>query len=269
MSIRNYKLLTRSGSRAVAVTFAARSVRTDLEERLQEYCGDKIVARETIYCHKDTLNCLSVLAACDLESNKLSTYSGSSKLFSKKPWVLAIDGVLEDIGKRTQLLKHDRTLPASNATMSKIIQPYEVALTRLSERTSMVQLNRVYDQLNIHSGSRKPFAEEAPVIDAARQAAEAISEKYGKPAGTAMFKGTTNLASTAKGHPQAVDIARATIDRLSSRSDDLDALLTAGAELEKVRALIEADQAAIMRRMEESRPGPALLQSLRRMGINV
>ena len=269
MSILNYKPLTISDCRAVHGTFAARAVRTDMEERLDECRDNNVVSRGLDYCHKDTPSWLGVRSTCDLETDKLSIFSGTSRLFSKKPWVITIHQVIEDIGKRTHLSKHDRISPASNATLGMIIQPHETTIANIVARKTMAQLNRHYDKLNIHSGSRKPFAEEAPVLDAARQAAEAISEKYGKPPGTAMFKGTTNVALMGKGHPQALDIARETVDRLSSRKDDLEALVTAGAELEKAHASIEADLAATLRRMEESRPGPALLASLRRMGIDV
>ena len=59
--------------------------------------------------------------------------------------------------------------------------------------------------LIFHVGSRKPFAEEAPVMDAVQQA----KHKRGYTASTALFKTSTRAAATGGSHVRAVDIVRA------------------------------------------------------------
>lgn len=46
-----------------------------------------------------------------------------------------------------------------------------------------------------HSDSRKPFPEEAPVVDAAQRAANEIAHKYGKADGAALFKGVSHISA--------------------------------------------------------------------------
>lgn len=48
----------------------------------------------------------------------------------------------------------------------------------------------------IHSDSRKPFPDEAPVVDAAERAANEIADKYGKVAGAALFKGVSHMSAS-------------------------------------------------------------------------
>lgn len=59
--------------------------------------------------------------------------------------------------------------------------------------------------LIFHVGSRKPFAEEAPVVDAVQQA----KVKRGNVAGTALFKTSSRATAVGGVHVQAVDIVRA------------------------------------------------------------
>lgn len=59
--------------------------------------------------------------------------------------------------------------------------------------------------LIFHVGSRKPFAEEAPVMDAVQQA----KIKRGKAAGAALFRTSGRAMAMGGVHLQAVDIVRA------------------------------------------------------------
>lgn len=59
--------------------------------------------------------------------------------------------------------------------------------------------------LIFHVGSRKPFAEEAPVMDAVQQA----KVKRGKAVGAALFKTSSRAMAMGGVHVQAVDIVRA------------------------------------------------------------
>ncbi|QJE03680.1 hypothetical protein HH212_26660 (plasmid) [Massilia forsythiae] len=51
-----------------------------------------------------------------------------------------------------------------------------------------------------HSDSRKPFLEEAPVIDAAQRAVEEVAHKYGKGVGAALFKGVVQVSAAPTEH---------------------------------------------------------------------
>lgn len=58
-----------------------------------------------------------------------------------------------------------------------------------------------------HSDSRKPFPEEAPVIDAAQRAADEVAHKYGKGVGAALFKGVATVSAIPTEH-SAVQLIR-------------------------------------------------------------
>jgi hypothetical protein len=127
-------------------------------------------------------------------------------------------------------------------------------------------------RLFVHSDSRKPFAEEAPVVATAHQAAKVIAEKYGKPPGAAMFRDTGKVSAAAPVHPQAVDLARAAISRLTGvpYKSRMAAAQAAATELNNQAAAKAMHNVEVMRRrLEQSQPGPAVLESLRRLGINV
>lgn len=127
-------------------------------------------------------------------------------------------------------------------------------------------------QFVVHSDSRKPFAEETPVVETAQHAAQVVAKKYGKPPGAAMFRRMGKVAAAAPVHPQAVDLARAAISRLTGVQDEpkMAAVQAAVAELSNQAAVKAMHNVEIMRRrLAQTQAGPAVLESLRRLGINV
>ncbi|MGK5015006.1 hypothetical protein [Janthinobacterium sp. HLS12-2] len=129
--------------------------------------------------------------------------------------------------------------------------------------------------IKIHSGSRKPFAEEAPVVEAARQAAADIAQKYGKIEGAALFKGSAHIAALPTVHPQAVDIAREALSRLSNVSNgiiNIPMSVTGQNALTALEIAKKRSDPATVRLREaltEAGAGQSMLESLRRLGINV
>ena len=125
----------------------------------------------------------------------------------------------------------------------------------------------------IHSGSRKPFAEEAPVVEAARQAAADIAHKYGKAEGSALFKHASRVTAGQTVHPQAVDIARAAISRLAGAQGIAPPVGHAQAVAAKIAneagAIANKAAATAKRRLDITNAGPGVLESLRRLGIDV
>ena len=127
-------------------------------------------------------------------------------------------------------------------------------------------------QFVVHSDSRKPFAEETPVVETAQHAAQVVAKKYGKPPGAAMFRRMGKVAAATPVHPQAVDLARAAIFKLTGVQDEpkMAAVQAAVAELSNQAAAKAMHNVEIMRRrLEQSQAGPAVFESLRRLGINV
>lgn len=87
-----------------------------------------------------------------------------------------------------------------------------------------------------------------------------------------MFRRMGKVAAAAPVHPQAVDLARAAISRLTGVQDEptMAAAQAAVAELSNQAAAKAMHNVEIMRRrLEQSLAGPAVLESLRRLGINV
>jgi hypothetical protein len=119
--------------------------------------------------------------------------------------------------------------------------------------------------IKIHSGSRKPFAEEAPVVDAACQAAADIAHKYGKAQGSALFKHTARVSAGQTVHPQAVDIVRAAISRLAGAQG----VAPPAGHVQAAAQIANEAAAAAKRRLDMSNAGQGVLESLRRLGIDV
>ncbi|WP_058048824.1 hypothetical protein [Janthinobacterium sp. Ant5-2-1] len=146
------------------------------------------------------------------------------------------------------------------------------AASGVAQQTAAAKDHLVDLQFVVHSGSRKPFAEEAPVVEAAQQAAQVVAEKYGKPPGAAMFRDTGKVSAATPVHPQAVDLARAAISRLTGvpYKPKMSAAQAAVEELNsQAAAKAMLNVARMRRRLEQSQAGPAVLESLRRLGINV
>ena len=70
-----------------------------------------------------------------------------------------------------------------------------------------------------HSDSRKPFAEEAPVIDAAQRAAREIAHRYGIDAGAAIFKGVAQVSANPNVHSAVELMRQGGVTVLKSRRD--------------------------------------------------
>ena len=90
-----------------------------------------------------------------------------------------------------------------------------------------------------------------------------------------MFRRMGKVSATAPVHPQAVDLARAAIFKLTGVQDEpkmsaAQAAQAAVAKLSNQAAAKAMHTVQVMRRrLEQSHAGPAVLESLRRLGINV
>lgn len=62
------------------------------------------------------------------------------------------------------------------------------------------------DNMKFHTGSRQPFPEERPVLEAARRAADGIAERYNKPPGASLFNPVARAPALPVAHRSAMDI---------------------------------------------------------------
>lgn len=120
-------------------------------------------------------------------------------------------------------------------------------------------------ELIFHVGSRKPFAEEAPVVDAAQQAAAQIAHKYGTVEGSAVFKVFSNLSAKPTVYPQAVDIVRHGIAEVAGAG----ARAGAGHAEAVVREIANEEPAEPQRPSAIRNANRQLSESMRRLGIEM
>lgn len=120
-------------------------------------------------------------------------------------------------------------------------------------------------RIHFKVGSRKAFAEEARVVDAANQAAVDVAERYGNVHGGALFKVISRGAATPTVYPQAVDIVRHAV--AESRS------VTANAQVGRVQAtgsgIVSQAVTQPRRRSGIAEANRQVADSLRRLGFHL
>ena len=76
----------------------------------------------------------------------------------------------------------------------------------LARPVSRYMLFRLSKKMKFHSASRKPFAEEAPVIAVAKQIREQLAQRYDCDPSTPLFSSTGYRPSTTHAIPRSLDI---------------------------------------------------------------
>lgn len=109
-----------------------------------------------------------------------------------------------------------------------------------------------------HSGSRKPFPEEQPVMDVVRRAKDDVAQRHGGRVvqGTVLFKSFSTTSATATVHPRAVDIVNAAVGNA-----------VASGATARIISGPPAENAATPRRSGIAQAQGEVAASLRRLGI--